>query len=369
MEQPLITGKMYYLQYKNKTLLLEKCKIIKLKDIAKKNNLHVSGAKPFLIKRIRTYFIEMDNAIKIQKVFRGYIVRKFFKIHGPAVNNRKMCVNVSDGYTLEPLDEIIYERFFSYTDEKQFTYGFDVLSLISVFNTKGKIINPYNMELIEQTQVNNITSLGKILYIVFSHLLDESEKQTIKYCIPAKKLYVAKRSREQERIILQNQIQEHLNAFDNRVAIQNVHNNLAIKMQTIRSKPIANRIRELFIEIDLLGNYTQSTWFSTLQKREYYRYYRYLYDIWNYRAQLTDETKKKISQLYDPFTNTFMSAHYIDYTIEDLQTTCITVMENMVHGGIDVEFQKIGALHVLSVLTFVSMEARNNMQWLHESLL
>jgi hypothetical protein len=64
-----------------------------------------------------------------------------------------------------------------------------------------------------------------------------------------------------------------------------------------------------------------------------------------------------------------MPFHYMDSSIEELQAICITVMENMVHGGVDVEYQKIGALHVLSVLTLISMDARNNMRWLFESLL
>ena len=363
------TAMEYYVNYRTKSLLLEKCKIIQLKDIAKKNKLHISGTKKVLIKRIRNHFIQTTNAMKIQQVFRGSIVRKSFKMHGPAFKCRKICVNVSDGYTLEPLDEIAYERFFSYTDEKQFTYGFDILSLISVFNTKGKIMNPYNMELIETKIVNEITGLGKMVNIVFPNVFDESEKQIIQKCIPNKPIYISKRNREQERIILQNQIQEHLNAFDNRVAMQAIQNNLYLKMQAIRSKPIQTRIRELFIEIDLLGNYTQSSWFSGLQKRDYYKFYRYLNDIWNYRAQLTDDTKKKISQLYDPFTNSSMPFHYMDSSIEELQAICINVMENMVHGGVDVEYQKIGALHVLSVLTLISMDARNNMRWLFESLL
>ena len=44
-------------------------------------------------------------------------------------------------------------------------------------------------------------------------------------------------------------------------------------------------------------------------------------------------------------------------------------METMVYTGIDVEYQKIGALHMLSALTIVSPNARQNMMWLYESLL
>lgn len=371
------SGTSYYKDYVNNKLLLEKCKIPLLKEIAKKNRLHISGTKPVLIKRISQYFMETNHAIYIQRIFRGHVVRYSFKLRGPMLHLRDKCVNVSDGYTLEPLDEIPYEKFFSYTDSKQFTYGFDVLSLISVFNAKGKITNPYNMELMDYKTVNRILSLGKILGIAFSYAIDESEKKTIEKCVVYKPPIVTKRTREQERIFLQNQIQMHLDESgpiqNIRVLSQtqqnrNMQNEWQTKMGNIRSKPIYTRIQELFMEIDLLGNYTQSAWFSELSKREYYRYYRYMHDLWNYRGQLTDDIKKKICQCQDPFHNVTMPHYYMNSTIEELQAVCITIMENMVYGGVDHEFRKIGTLHVLSILTLVSPDARNNMIWLYESL-
>lgn len=380
------TGMSYYKDYVNNQLILEKCKIPMLKEIAKKNRLHISGTKPVLIKRISQYFIETKHAICIQRIFRGHVVRYSFQLRGPMLHLRNKCVNVTDGYTLEPLDEIPYEKFFSYIDSKDFAYGFDVLSLVSVFNTKGKIANPYNMELMDHKTVNRILSLGKILQIAFPYAIEEYEKKIIQKCVLYKPPGTLKKSREQERILLQNQIQMHL---DETEPVQNVpimvtqtetdrHArglNLYLqyewnnKMESIRSKPIHTRIQELFIEIDLLGNYTQSTWFSELTNRDYYRFYRYIYDLWNYRGQLMDNIKKKICQWEDPFHNSTMPYYFMDSPIEDLQTICIKVMENMVYGGIDDEFRKIGTLHVLSVLTLVSPEARNNMMWLYESLL
>jgi hypothetical protein len=43
-------------------------------------------------------------------------------------------------------------------------------------------------------------------------------------------------------------------------------------------------------------------------------------------------------------------------------------MENMIYCGIDDEYRKIGALHVLTALTNVSLEARNAMPWLFDTL-
>ena len=58
-----------------------------------------------------------------------------------------------------------------------------------------------------------------------------------------------------------------------------------------------------------------------------------------------------------------------ELSVEQLQTMCLSVMEDMVYTGVNVEFKTLGSLHVLSVLTIVSYEARNAMPWLYEALL
>ena len=69
---------------------------------------------------------------------------------------------------------------------------------------------------------------------------------------------------------------------------------IRINLEEIRTKPINQRIIEVFMEIDLLGNYTESSWFLNLEKREYYKYYGTLYDIWGYRARIPYDVKKQI---------------------------------------------------------------------------
>jgi hypothetical protein len=129
------------------------------------------------------------------------------------------------------------------------------------------------------------------------------------------------------------------------------------------------RIQELFMEIDQLGNYTQSSWFSELSRRDYVRLYRIVYDIWNFRAQLSNEIKQKICPLFEPFMNIFARPIYhTDISHEEIQFACITIMENMIYSGVDDEYRKLGALHVLSGLTIVSSGARQSLPWLYESI-
>ena len=104
-----------YNDYIKKGISLKSYKVPQLKIIAKQHNLHVTGTKPALIDRITDYFNRTKHAILIQRVYRGYITRYSDFLRGPASKNRALCVNDKDFVTLEPLIEINYENFFSYT--------------------------------------------------------------------------------------------------------------------------------------------------------------------------------------------------------------------------------------------------------------
>jgi hypothetical protein len=119
------------------------------------------------------------------------------------------------------------------------------------------------------------------------------------------------------------------------------------------------------MEIDYLGNYTNSTWFTQLTVDQFIYFYRKLFSIW---SRLPDDIKRKIFILGHPFTGyqrddvSFRNINYI-------QEACLFVIENFVYGGVDIEFRKIGILHVLSALTVVSIGARTSMFWLYESVI
>lgn len=341
----------YYANYFKNSIVLKTFKIPQLKLIARENNLHVSGSKPVLIERIHNHFTQSIHAIPIQKIFRGHLIRKLMTLKGEAFKNKKLCVNESDFYTLDPLEDIPYDEFYSYKDSKNFVYGFNISSLITLFKQKGKIINPYNREKVDFKIMNDIFTLYKLTKIIFPYIFNEKPDEPT---IP-----ITNNQPHQNRVVT--------NVTNNHESTENVE--LHNRMQRIREKPINVRILELFMEIDLLGNYTNIGWFNNLEKRDYIRYYRYLYDIWHYRGQMTHETKRRICRLHDPFINTSLSSLNLPTTTtDDCRAVCLYIMENMVYTGIDVEYQKLGALHVLSVLTIVSMDARRNMMWLYESL-
>ncbi len=52
-----------------------------------------------------------------------------------------------------------------------------------------------------------------------------------------------------------------------------------------------------------------------------------------------------------------------------MQSACLIVFENAIYSGIDEDYRKLGAFHVLSALTLVSRGAREAMPWLYESVM
>jgi hypothetical protein len=137
----------------------------------------------------------------------------------------------------------------------------------------------------------------------------------------------------------------------------------------IRRRPVLQRIQTLFMEMDQLGNYTHAIWFTSLERRDYVRLFRMMYDIWMFRGQLSRETRSCICILGDPFFEVHRERIQLhDASTEILRDTCLQVMENMVNCGIDDEYKKIGALYVLTALTTVSMSARIALPWLYESI-
>ena len=135
-----------------------------------------------------------------------------------------------------------------------------------------------------------------------------------------------------------------------------------------RSNSLQERSRQLFMEIDNLGNYSDHEWFTVLDRRGYLRYFRILRDIWTYRARIPSNIKFKICPLWDPFFILTDVNNINDLTIEQLQSSCLSVMEDMVYTGVESEFKTLGSMHVLSVLTIVNIGARQALPWLYESL-
>jgi hypothetical protein len=348
---------------------LTKMKIPELKNICKNNRLHISGTKPVLIERIHTFFKKYGIAIKIQKMIRGYFVRASFKLRGDAFKNRAICTNTTDFYTMEPLDEISFSKFYSYTDAQKFTYGFDIDSLIELYNKKGRIINPYNREKISFQTMNQILQLNRLINIVFKPIVFNPDEPHVNSTTQP----------DTQNIIIPQLVGNQHATMNNTTYALPISTNettgqtIVIPRMTeqqlteIRVRPIPERVTAIFMEIDQLGHYTDVAWFNNLDKRQLYNFYREIYSIWRFRAQLPYMTKFRICP-FDPVANIFPALNYEMMTVDELKEGCLQIIENMVYMGYDAEYRNLGAFHILTAFTSVSIPARTQMPWLYESI-
>jgi hypothetical protein len=294
-----------------------------LKEINKYYKLKTGGKKELLIARIFSYLYLSKHLLKIQKLCKKYLMKKYVKSHGPAYLNRKLCVNAIDFLTMDELNEIIPTQFFSYEDSEKFIYGFDIMSFHNLIkkSDKNDVLNPYTKSKIPSTviiQFKRLVRLSQILNIPLNLKMDEDIPET------------ATKTSEQESI-------------------------------------------ELFQRIDQLGNYTNVNWFLNLTREQVINLNMELFEIWHFRIDLSPAMKLNMCNTINPFQiENIGNQSILGYltslpNIEQTRLCVLKILERFVKNGRDDEYKKLGAYYVLGALTLVSRDARIAMPWLYDS--
>ena len=285
--------------------------ISNLKQLLRINKQKLIGKKYDLYKRLYLFMYVSYACTCIQQNYRNLLCRRLNILHGPARLNRKLCINDTDFFTLDNINDINYNEFYSYSDEKNFIYGFNIISIYNLIK-KNKLENPYTL-----TELN----------------------------IP---------------------IHDNIRQFIKLSKLLNI--NIDIELNELQNIDYQKRLSNIFQEIDLLGNYTNSEWFYELTVRKKIYFLRELYDIWAYRANLTIDIKLEIYPNGDPFLNLNLNNFYTNIPIDNFNNICLNIIENFILYGIDRNSKSLGALYVLSALTIVSESAANAIPWLHQSV-
>ena len=288
-----------------------------LRSICRNYKLQVSGNKQQLTERIINFLRSSVFAIKIQKIYKGRLQRRYNLTHGPAFLRRGLCNNANDFYSLDDIQQIPVSQFYSYKDLDGFIYGFDIVSLYNLILTNGvDAVNPYNRNPLPANTVNIIREKIRL-----SHILK----------IPI-----------------------------------NIELEAAPVMNPQKRHEL--RVLSLFQEIDQLGNYSNPQWFTSLSRHGIIKYLRELLDIWTYRAQLSNEVKYQICPPNgDPLRNTNINMIY-NLNTDSLQRFVLGVMENLVKTGVNRDSKSLGAYYVLAGLTLVNNDAAEAMPWLYHSV-
>ena len=86
-----------------------------------------------------------NNVIKIQKIWRGYLVRDMIHLGGPGVLNRSVCHNDEELVTMDDKKRVSPLDYFAF-EENGKVYWFDVKTIIQICRTVLIPKNPYTRE-------------------------------------------------------------------------------------------------------------------------------------------------------------------------------------------------------------------------------
>ena len=175
----------------------------------------------------------LQNILKIK-----FKERNLKKIHGPAIINRELCNNEEDFFTFEEIKNIPRNYFFSYKDDKDIIWGFDIRSLSELLKNNSE--NPYTR-------------------VPFSN----NVKRSI----------------------------NNLNIFLKKKNIQTTHEKMVIQDKSVL---IHQMITDLFSRIEYSGLSCNQEWLTNISVYYLKKLYRNLEDIWNYRLQLTYQDKIRL---------------------------------------------------------------------------
>lgn len=292
-------------------------KVKDLKEICRHYKQKLSGNKHEISVRLYNFLKLSSNIVKIQVLWKKYLLNVYNNLRGPGRFDRKLCVNETDFFTMDDISDIPYENIYTYKDETGQIYAFEISSLFNLFK-KGSscTTNPYNRV---PFPVNVRNDLKRILRLckIFGDDIDVSIEEVVDIPI---------------------------------------------------AKQLELRAISLFHDIDSLGNYTDPGWFNSLDRIMLIRFIRELGDIWQYRAQLPQNVKREICPpVGNPFGTLSMRALPV-FPYDQLKRMALNIIEIMVKRGICESNRTLGANYVLCALTLVSPGAAESLPWLYQSV-
>lgn len=237
----------------------------------------------------------IDKVVKIQKVYKGWIVRHLNKMRGPALFRRNLCNNREDVYLFEPIENIHMNDFYSLLDEDGFIYGFHIESIykyIECAKNKKEIMNPYNKNLLTDQTIKTIEKLYN-------------------YC--------------------------------NKLGIHNKINN---ELPIDEKFQIRNKVLNVFQKMDDLNNYTDIEWFLGLTHMQLFKLLYSIKDLFEYRMELSPTKKYSIIRNGHVFIKN--NSFYKHLTFNSLRNEMIDEFDRLVSEGQTRDDKYLGSLVILS---------------------
>ena len=270
-----------------------------IKSISELKCINRKQSKQNLINNLKIYIEKerfyMLNIISIIKI------QKIYRMH--RIYMRKICSNSTDILTFESIFEIPSKYFYIFNDNKtNKKYGYDIRTLIEIINSEY-VSCPYTFRSFSKDEIDKI------------------------------------------------------NLYKNRLIKDDININID-KIELSPQEETDMKIKDLFYQINMLDNYTDPDWFRNLNYMQLFTLYHKAEDIWNYRSNMTLESKKKIIKNGIAFN----IPSYILKTFKNfikMQNIIIDEFMRLITEGVDRDERKLGAILVLTALVEVSGDAAN----------
>ena len=375
--------------------LKEMCTIIQRDFDYKK--IKITGTKGELRQSVYNFYHHTLHCIKIQLKFNSFLRRKLNKLRGPALSNREICVNETDFYSLDPIRDIPNQQFFSYEEffendssgdvkvkTKPSYYGFDIASIYNLILSDNGVENEHALSRrLLWNESNNPYNRNKIMPNVIRDIL-----KIIKLDRILSRKRVIKNKKMTKNQMVNNHVNDNNNyEYDNNNYVSENDNNNNAVMGSGSGMNIAlpqdvltphQRFRQhvlrLFQTINALGHYSDPEWFVALTYEQHITFLRELIDIWNYRAELSPQARRTIYPPYgDPFPHYVLGwvthQFYIYLSPENIININLTVIERFIASAVSEADRCLGSNFILCALTLVSIQAREALPWLYQSVM
>ena len=296
--------KFYYI--KDIKFTLYKLEIISKKDIQKKKKNELEKLLFDFYINIYNHNKNIKHIITIQRCFRKYMLEN--NIYGPGLNEKSN--NECDFFNFIPIDKIPKEYFFSYKDNNNFIYSFDIRSFDKLLKNNSK--NPYNREPIPIKIINLFYK--RLEYIKKKNILIEPYEED-------------KLTPEQE---------------------------------------YKNRVFNFFQTIDMLDTNAGGTnpdWFHNLTLLQLKGYYKVLEDIWNYRAELSKTQKNDIVKNKKMFPKRVHEVLNI-YEEQPIREIILTEIEKLLYTSDNDVHRSTASYYILIAFVEISPICASAMPWL-----
>ncbi len=379
---------------------LRKTKLQDLKLSARLAGLRVSGNKADIIHRLEVHFVCNRTAISIQRVVRGFFARALERVHGPAMLPFRLrqgtpgfvdleCVNTTDFHSMSPLSMVPREAFFSYRSADGFLYGFDVCSLVMLFRCTSRFENPYTREEFTGTDIVNIQDVFRKMVLVAPHLVNEMDYYLCRFGmelsehshrlghrpqqLPRATTAAAAADRT-DFLDWPTSFSPPLTLSDLEVADEMSERDVqpgavlaplefaqADEAAGPLPLPLEARIDHVCARItELTAHTVPPEWFHSFSRTHCECYYHFFYVWWTRLNGMQDHEKQCICGPTDPFGAFDRICRGTDDDAA-LKQVCVQLTEQMVYAGADETWQRRGCMQVLTILSIMRRDARQ--QW------